>query len=104
MAIPRNAYAPILDQLCRFIRMGDGIHRAGIEFLELEGGGRLRIYGKAVSVCQALHYRELIGLDLAFEALRTFLRQEGTARELEAWAGPCRIRRILTSYLEAALL
>jgi hypothetical protein len=75
VAIPRNAYAPVMCFPCRFIRMGDGIHQAGVETLKVEQQGQLRIYGRAVSICQALHYRERIGLDLALEALRTYLRQ-----------------------------
>jgi len=103
VAIPRNAYAPVMGLPCRFIRMGDGIHQAGIETLKLGRQGTLRIYGKAVSVCQALHYRDRIGLDLALEALRTYLRQGGSLRALEEWAEVCRIRRTLTTYLEAIL-
>jgi hypothetical protein len=103
VAIPRNAYAPVMGFPCRFIRMGDGIHHAGVETMELGGQGRLRIYGKAVSICQALHYRERIGLDLALESLRTYLRQGGSVQALEPWADVCRVRTTLTTYLEAIL-
>lgn len=103
VAIPRNAYAPVMGLPCRFIRMGDAIHQAGTETLKLGRQGTLRIYGKEVSVCQALHYRERIGLDLALEALRTYLRQGGSVRALESWAEVCRVRRTLTTYLEAIL-
>ena len=103
IAIPRNAYAPVMDQPCRLIRMGDGIRQAGVERIILQGRNAIPMFGKAVSVCQALHYRNLIGLDLAFEALRTYIRQGGSIRDLEQWAGVCRIRRTLAHYLEATL-
>jgi len=103
VAIPRNAYAPVMTLPCRFIRMGDGIRQAGSETLKVGRQGSLRIYGKAVSVCQALHYRDRIGLDLALEALRTYLRQGGSVRALGEWAEVCRIRKTLTTYLEAIL-
>jgi hypothetical protein len=103
VAIPRNAYAPVMGFPCRFIRMGDGIHQAGVETPRLERQGNLRIYGMAVSICQALRYRERIGLDLALEALRTYLRQGGSVRALEEWADVCRIRKTLATYLEAIL-
>lgn len=80
VAIPRNAYVPVMGLPCRFIRMGEGIHRAGVEAVQMERRGTLRIFGKAVSVCQALHFRERIGLDLALEALRTYLREGGHPR------------------------
>jgi hypothetical protein len=101
VAIPRNAYAPVMGLPCRFIRMGEGIHQAGAETLKVGRQGTLRIYGQAVSICQALHYRERIGLDLALEALRTYLRQGGSVRALEECAEVCRIRTTLTTYLEA---
>lgn len=103
IAIPRNAYVPVMGFPCRFIRMGDGIYQAGVEAMNLDGRGRLRIYGKAVSICQALHFRERIGLDLALEALRTHLRQGGSVKALEQWAAVCRVRKTLNNYLEAIL-
>jgi predicted transcriptional regulator of viral defense system len=103
VAIPRNAYAPVMGLPCRFIRMGDGIHQAGVETLQVQRRGTMRIFGKAVSVCQGLHFRERIGLDLALEALRTYLRQGGSIRALEDWADVCRVRKTLTMYLEAIL-
>jgi len=103
VAIPRNAYAPVMGIPCRFIRMGDGIRKAGVERLQLERQGLLRIYGKAFSVCQALHFRERIGLDLALEAPRTYLRQGGSVQALEQWAEVCRVRKTLATYLEAIL-
>jgi hypothetical protein len=103
VAIPRNAYAPVMGRPCRFIRMGDGIHQAGVETIKLERQCSLRIYGKEVSICHALRYRERIGLDLALEALRTYFRQGGSVRALEEWADVCRIRKTLATYLEAIL-
>jgi hypothetical protein len=40
-------------------------------------------------------------LDLALEALRTYLRQGGSVQALEQWAEVCRIRKTLATYLEA---
>lgn len=102
MAIPRNAWAPRLTFPSRFLRMGEQALEAGVESVRLEGQ-RLRIFGKAKSVCDALRFRDKVGTDVALEALKTFLRQGGQPDELIRWESACRVRGILRPYLEAML-
>lgn len=100
IAIPRTAWAPRLAFPARCIRMGDHAYAAGIETIRIEGQ-RVRIYGKAKTVCDALRFRDKIGIEVALEALKTYLRQGGTANELLQWEQACRVRSILRPYLEA---
>lgn len=102
MAIPRNAWAPRLTFPARFIRMGDRSLETGIETIRLEGQ-RVRIYGKAKAVCDALRFRNKIGVEVALEALKAFLRQGGLPDELVQWETTCRVQGILRPYLEAIL-
>jgi predicted transcriptional regulator of viral defense system len=102
MAIPRNAWAPRLTFPARFIRMGDRSLEMGTETIRLEGQ-RVRIYGKAKTVCDALRFRNKIGVEVALEALKTFLRQGGLPDELIQWETTCRVQGILRPYLEAML-
>ena len=53
MAIPRNAWAPMLTFPARFVRMGDRSMDTGVETLRL-AGQRVRIFGKAKTVCDLL--------------------------------------------------
>lgn len=100
MAIPRNAWAPRLTFPARFVRMGDRSLDLGVEAIRLEGQ-RVRIYGKAKTVCDALRFRDKIGVEVALEALKTFLRQGGLPDELIKWETTCRVQGILRPYLEA---
>lgn len=102
MAIPRHAYAPRLAIPARFVRLAEGTWEAGIETVHLHGR-RIRMYGKAKSVCDALRFRDKVGLDVALEALKTFLRQGGLPDDLIRWETACRVQGILRPYLEAML-
>jgi predicted transcriptional regulator of viral defense system len=102
MAIPRNAYAPRLAFPARFLRLSEGPLEAGIETVRLHGR-RIRMYGKAKSVCDALRFRDKVGMEVALEAMKTFLRQGGLPDELIRWEIACRVRGILRPTLEAML-
>lgn len=102
MAIPRNAWVPRLTFPARFVRMGERSMGIGVETIRLEGQ-RVRIYGKAKTVCDALRFRDKIGVEVALEALKTFLRQGGLPDDLIRWETTCRVRGILRPYLEAML-
>ena len=102
MAIARNSWVPRLTFPARFIRMGDRSLEMGVETIRLEGQ-RVRIYGKAKTVCDALRFRNKIGVEVALEALKTFLRQGGLPDELIQWETTCRVQGILRPYLEAML-
>ena len=102
MAIPRNAWAPMLTFPARFVRMGDRSLDTDVETHRL-AGQRIRIYGKAKTVCDALRFRDKIGVEVALEALKTFLRQGGLPDELIQWETACRVQGILRPYLEAML-
>lgn len=102
MAIPRDAWAPGLTFPARFVRMGDRSLEMGVETVRLEGQ-RIRIYGKAKTVCDALRFRDKIGVEVALEALKAFLRQGGLPDDLIRWETTCRVQGILRPYLEAML-
>jgi len=102
MAIRRDAWVPRLTFPVRFVRMGERSLERGVETIRLDGQ-RLRIYGKARTVCDALRFRDKIGVEVALEALKTFLRQGGFPDELIRWETACRVQGILRPYLEAML-
>jgi predicted transcriptional regulator of viral defense system len=102
MAIPRNAWTPRLTFPTRFVRMGDRSMGKGVEMIRLEGQ-RLKIYSRARTVCDALRFRDKIGVEVALEALKTFLRQGGLPDDLFQWETTCRVQGILRPYLEAML-
>lgn len=102
IAIPRNAWAPMLTFPARFIRMGSQALELGIDTVRIQGQ-RVRITSKAKTVCDALRFRNKVGVQVVLEALKTFLRQGGLPDELIKWESACRVRGILRPYLEAML-
>lgn len=102
IAIPNTYWVPRMTFSTRFIRLGEKAHEAGIEVIKI-GGTRVRIYNKAKTVCDALRFRDKIGFEVAFEALKAFLRQGGRPDELIQWEEVCRVKSTLRGYLSVLL-
>jgi predicted transcriptional regulator of viral defense system len=62
----------------------------------------VRITDPARTVADSFKYRSRVGLDVALDALRDYLRQHRSGRD-DLWemAGFCRVRTVLRPYLEA---
>jgi predicted transcriptional regulator of viral defense system len=102
IAIPKTSWVPRMAFPTRFIRLGEAAHAAGIETTKI-GGTKVRIYSKAKTVCDALRFRDKVGYEVAFEALKTYLRQGGLADELLQWEEVCRVKTTLRGYLSVLL-
>lgn len=102
VAIPKTSWVPRMAFPARFIRLGQGAHAAGIETIKI-GGTKVRIYSRAKTVCDALRFRDKVGIEVAFEALKTFLRQGGHPDELIQWEAVCRVKSTLRGYLMVLL-
>ena len=71
---------------------------------EILSGHTVRITNIERSVCDAVKYRNKIGLDVCAEIVRTYLRKEGRALSLlTEYAKRLRVWSTLKSYLEIAL-
>jgi predicted transcriptional regulator of viral defense system len=102
IAIPKTSWVPRMAFPTRFIRLGEAAHAAGIEIIKVNGT-KVRIFNKARTVCDALRFRDKIGVDVAFEALKTFFRQGGRPDELILWEQICRVKTTLRGYLSVLL-
>jgi predicted transcriptional regulator of viral defense system len=102
IAIPKTSWAPKMAFPTRIIRLGIDAHAAGIEKIKI-GGTTVRIYNQAKTVDDALRFREKVGVDVAFEALKSFLRKGGRADDLIRWEEVCRIKTTLRRYLSVLL-
>jgi len=75
----------------------------GIEIHEVDGVD-VRVYGAAKTVADCFKYRNKLGLDLALEALRLYLRdRRGRSDELIRFARVCRVEKVMRPYIEALL-
>jgi predicted transcriptional regulator of viral defense system len=75
----------------------------GIETHELDGVS-VRVYGAAKTVADCFKYRNKLGLDVALEALKLYLRERrGRPDELVRFARLCRVEKVMRPYVEALL-
>lgn len=87
----------------RIARFSADSLKDGVERHEVNGA-ELRVFSAAKTVADCFKYRNKIGVDVAAEALRDYLRQrKGAIDDLTKHARVCRVERVMQPYLEALL-
>ncbi len=95
---PRLEYPPV-----RMFWFTGEAFKAGIETHEMDGIN-VRVYGAAKTVADCFKYRNKLGLDVAIESLKLYLREKrGGPDELIRFARACRVERVIRPYIEALL-
>lgn len=85
----------------KVLRFGPGHYDLGLEGHEVEGT-QLRVYSVARTVVDLFRYRNMVGLDVALEALKDGGRERRfTLAEINRIARACRMESIMKSYLES---
>ena len=102
LAVPNKARRPRqIAWRIEVVYMSGGAFKAGIETHRIDDIP-VRIYSAAKTVADCFKFRNRIGLDVAVEALRDYLRRNrGGANELWQYAKICRVTRVMQPYLEA---
>ncbi|WP_417473298.1 type IV toxin-antitoxin system AbiEi family antitoxin domain-containing protein [Luteimonas mephitis] len=102
IAIGNKDRAPRQDwPLLRIVRFSGEALDAGLE-TRIIGGRSLRVTNAAKTVADCFKFRNLVGLDVAIEALREVLRSRvTTVDELWKYARICRVAKLMRPYLEA---
>ncbi len=102
IALPEKARKPRLEypriRVARFSgsALVEGIETHHIEKVEI------RVYSAAKTVADCFKYRNKVGIDVAVEALRDYLRHyRGQTNELSHFAKVCRVSRVMQPYLDA---
>jgi predicted transcriptional regulator of viral defense system len=72
----------------------------GVERHEIEGVP-VKIYSAAKTVADCFKFRNKIGVDVAIEALRDYLRKRLPEKDLWRYAEVCRVRNVMYPYIEA---
>lgn len=76
---------------------------AGVQTLLLDGA-ELRVFNPAKTVADCFKYRNKIGVDVAVEALRDYLRlRQGSIDDLVEYARICRVERVMDPYMAALI-
>ena len=93
---PRLDWPPL-----RVVRFSGEALTAGLETRTM-GSKQVRVTNVAKTVADCFKFRNLVGLDVAIEALRDALRARATSvDELWKYARICRVSKIMRPYLEA---
>jgi predicted transcriptional regulator of viral defense system len=104
IALPRGTKTPKIEYPpIDVVNLSEKPYFAGIEEHEIDGV-IVRIYGKEKTVADCFKFRNKIGLDIAIEALKEYLREP--RRNLEVLLNYARIDRvanIMRPYIEAIL-
>lgn len=102
LAIDVTAWKPVVDwPPIRLVRFSGPALTFGVESHKLEGVP-VRITSREKTVADCFKYRNKIGLDVALEALREYLRsRKRSVDELVRAAKICRVSRVMQPYLEA---
>ena len=94
--MPQSNWPPL-----RVVRFSGAALTAGVETRKL-GKQRVRVTNPAKTVADCFKFRNLVGLDVAIEALRDALRaRAATVDELWKYAQICRVTKLMRPYLEA---
>jgi len=102
MALDRRAAAPRGPAVqVRLMRFSGAPLELGVEAHELEGVS-VRVYSAAKTAVDCFRYRNLVGMDVAIEALRDCLEQRKSSPD-ELWplAQACHIGSVMRPYIEA---
>jgi predicted transcriptional regulator of viral defense system len=102
VAIDFKARAPKVDTPpLRIIRSSGAALAGGVEHHQLEGVN-VAIYSAPKTVADCFKFRNKIGLDVAIEALRDYLRARSRSLdELWRFAKICRVEKVIRPYVEA---
>lgn len=80
LAVPRGAHRPVIDYPpVRVHVFAAGTFDLGREQIRLDSGEEFFIYSAQRSVVDAVRVRSRVGADVAYEALRRYLRQPGAS-------------------------
>jgi predicted transcriptional regulator of viral defense system len=99
----RAASSRLTSPPLKVIRMTMPSLTSGIERHTIEGVA-VRVYNPAKTVADCFKFRNKIGLDVAIEALKDYLRmKKGTVDDLWCFAKIDRVAKVIQPYLEASV-
>jgi len=102
VAIPDDSKPPKLDYPpAKFYYFRDRFYNPGI-VKSKTAHGVIRIYNREKTVCDMFRYRNKLGLDLALEGLRNYLKlKEANITKLRKYAEICQVKTVMIPYVRA---
>ena len=104
VAVPRNSRIPSLDYPpIQAHRFSHEAYNSGIENHAIDGVS-IKIYNPEKTLADCFKFRNKIGMEVVLEALKLYRsRQQFNLEKLLAYAKICRVKNIMTPYLEATI-
>jgi len=102
MAVKDQSRKPQAGNLSlKIIKLSPLAYQSGIEEHSLDGV-KVKIYSPAKTIADCFKFRHKIGLDIAIEALKDYLKLKlGSIDEIWEYAKICRVMKIIRPYLES---
>jgi predicted transcriptional regulator of viral defense system len=102
MAIPRKTRPPKIDSSpVKIVKFSGEGYRNGIEKHIIENN-EIKIYNIPKTIADCFKYRNKLGMDVAIEALKdVMLNKQATVDEIIKYSEICRVRKIITPYMES---
>ena len=104
VAVPRDSRIPSLDYPpIQTHRFSDEAYNAGIENHVIDGA-HVKIYNPEKTLADCFKFRNKIGMEVVLEALKLYRsRQKFNLEKLLTYAEVCRVKKIMSPYLEATI-
>jgi len=104
VAVPRDSRMPSLDYPpVQAHRFSNDAYNSGIENHSLDGVP-VKVYTPEKTLADCFKFRNKIGMDVVIEALKLYRsRQQFNLEKLLTYAEVCRVKNIMTPYLEATI-
>ena len=104
VAVPRDSRIPSLDYPpVQAHRFSNDAYNSGIENHSLDGVP-VKVYTPEKTLADCFKFRNKIGMDVVIEALKLYRsRQQFNLEKLLTYAEVCRVKNIMTPYLEATI-
>lgn len=102
IAIP-NSWKPhkIIYPPVKFYFFRDRFYSTGILRIKTDGK-EVRIYNKEKTVCDMFRYRNKLGMDIALEGLKSYLKlKEANINKLRKYAEICQVKTVMIPYVKA---
>jgi predicted transcriptional regulator of viral defense system len=104
VAVPRNSRIPSLDYPpIQAHRFSHEAYKSGIENHAIDGVP-IKIYNPEKTLADCFKFRNKIGMEVVLEALKLYKsRQQFNLEKLLKYAKICRVKNIMSPYLEATI-
>jgi len=104
IAVPRDSRIPSLDNPpIQVHRFSNEAYKSGIENHAIDGVP-VKIYTPEKTLADCFKFRNKIGMEVVLEALKLYRsRQQFNLEKLLTYAEVCRVKNIMTPYLEATI-